>query len=809
MSRMGILIFTRPKNLLRLSLLFILCSQANAREMFEFALADKVQILSEKSYRKGKNNLFEAVGNVMIANKGNEIYGEKASLSLSTGEAKVMGNTRYISPNFTLYGTELIYNFNNDHFTIKNARMLSSSYIILGEKISRKEKNKIVAYRAEYTTCQDCPQSWTIFGNEIHIYMGEYVRITHGLIKINGVAMMYFPYIILPIKKDRQTGLLFPNINIDLKRGMTLQWPWFWEITKSNDATITPSIFGKRGLGGEFQYRHALGDRKWFEFNSLGSKDLIYLPGKRDDENRSGTKTNRHFSEYEHHFSLGHHFHHHLYYNDAGDLDMVRDFRKQTENKITGPQMGGGVFFNYQLSFLDITAESYFNKNQLVRNPKSFDHSYVQILPKISLSNVPFNVYSSDYPFLSNIAIGLDGDFTVFKQNHLNEGQLIRNAHRSNFRPYVDWTFGNWGPLLFKSRTWMDYQHYRFPYERQRSFYKRALAYETEISFEMSKIFKLAYQKKIPMDYLALKDTKKSSDKEKVSPMIGDLPSLKDRYAKDHILISMNSYRHSQEFKLKHFFLFNEKNKGNQRFFNQINNDQGWGLFDYLDSVRSREHLSANIQSRTELPVSNTVEFQWNNTVIKKNPRYYDLNQDNRNLHDNFLYKKFSYFNISQGLDLTELEIQGEEEPKQFRDGLTRLHVDMGVNFNRGRLFANEYYFWQNNKHIMNMGVSREFNWGQLNTLFTYDAVRVPVIKYLTVDARISPTDLLAFFLSHNYDMETKEVIFSEYGMVYSPANNCWKMDLRYGHSLIENEGSISVNFLINYNDKNFRNFSR
>ncbi|MCY4524798.1 MAG: hypothetical protein OXB84_08670, partial [Halobacteriovoraceae bacterium] len=741
------------KHPLTIFLLFFLPLTGNTREVFEFSVGDKIQILSDKSYRKGKDNFFEAVGNVMIANKGNEIYGEKASISLSTGEVNIMGNARYISPEFTLYGSELSYNLNDGQFDIKNARMLSSNYIILGEKISRERKDTIVALKAEYTTCRDCPQSWTIFGNEIQIKVGEYVRILHGLIKINGVAMMYFPYIILPIKKDRQTGLLYPNINIDLRRGVTLQWPWFWEITKSNDATISPSIFGKRGPGGQLQYRHMLGDRKWFEFNSIASKDSIYLPGKRDDENPSGTTVDRHFSEYEHHLSIGHRFHHHFYYNDPGDLDMIRDFGKHIGNKITGPQTGGGGFLNYQYPILDITAESYFNQNQLVKNPKEFDHGYVQILPRVSISSVPVNVVSTDYPLLSNISLGVDGDFTVFKQNHLHEGAFIRNAHRTNMRPYIDWTLGHWGPLLFKSRTWMDYQNYRFPYEKQNSFHKRTMAYETEISFEMSKIFKLAYQKKIPMEYLAIKESGKGSQKRKNRKTIGYLPPLRDKNAKDHIIVSHSSYRHSQEFKLKHYYLFNEKTRGNQQFLRQINETQGGrGLFDHLDTLRSKQHLSSNIASRTDLPISNTLEFQWNNTVIKKTPRYYDLNRDNRNLHDNFSYGKFSYFNVSQGLDFTKFD--SLDTDNSFKDGLTRLHINMGVNFNRGRLFANEYYFYDSNKHITNIGASNDFNWGRLEGLFTYNAVRVPVIKFLSFNTRITPTDLLAFITSHNYDVD-------------------------------------------------------
>ena len=239
-----------------LILSFLLFSEiAFSRETFEFNLGQKINILSDKAFRKSRENEFEAVGNVVITHLKNSIYGEKATINFTTGETEVMGNVRYISPEMTLYGTKLRYNFLTKEIDIDNARILSDNYIVTGKKIIQTSSEIIYAEEAEYTTCKDCPESWSIFGKKITIELGQYVRIQNAFIKVKGVTALYFPYLIFPIKQKRESGLLFPTLGFSSKDGVQYRQPFFYVIDDYKDLTLTPSTFGVRGLGGEFQYR--------------------------------------------------------------------------------------------------------------------------------------------------------------------------------------------------------------------------------------------------------------------------------------------------------------------------------------------------------------------------------------------------------------------------------------------------------------------------------------------------------------------------------------------------------------------------
>tara|TARA_Y100000590_G_scaffold470750_1_gene669327 strand:- start:101403 stop:103808 length:2406 start_codon:yes stop_codon:yes gene_type:complete len=771
-----------------------------ARESFQFSLGDKVRVLSDKAFRKTKENKFEAVGNVIITHADNAIYGEKASMSFNTGETQVIGNVRYIGPNITLHGSELNYNFKDRYMNVRNARILSDNYVVLGKEITRHSNNDITGVDAEYTTCIDCPESWSIFGRKVKITVGEYVRIWHAYIKVKGVVVLYFPYIVLPIKKERETGLLFPSLGFNFEEGVRFQQPWFWNIDESKDMTLTPSFWGDRGLGGEVQYRQVIRDGMWFELNHLNSWDRIY------DYNKSNTELTghhffRHFTDWEHHFNTTSFFNHHLYFNDVRDLDMERDYDFFAGERTDGAENGGGAFMDFRLPLLQLTVEGNFKRNQLFPDAKEFDNSYVQVLPEVNLSLMPVNFLQTDVPLLNKFAFGFDSEFVNFKQNHTSELNLIRNASRIDLAPYLSWNLGTLGPVQVSTNAKLDYQTYRLPYETDKSFTKQGMVYETEFSMAVEKIFGLAYKEYVPSERI---DFKKIKTEEKVKSELGDnligkTPVFSGQLAKKDFYREKKSYRHQQEYKLKHYFLSDQKIRGNTDFKNQISLEDASGQFDYRDAIREQEFRLSQVSSRTSLPLSNTLELQWNNSLIRKTARGTDLTSDDRYLRDNFSYDRVAYFNVSQGYDFAVKTDELDEK-------LTRLFVSTGASVHKTSLSLNEYYFYASNEHILSLNLTQELGPHYIKASFEYNSFIEPIFKFITLETGISATKHFDFTVGYDYDIDQQRSLKSIYKVLYTPLNNCWKMELAHQKTVIDT--SFSLNFLINFNDKSFKSIS-
>lgn len=698
-----------------------------------------------------------------------------------------------------MYGSRLTYNFNSEKFDVYNGRILSDNYVILGRQFSRLSEKEIFGKDAEYTTCRDCPESWSVFGREVRITVGEYVRITGAYIKVKGVVVMYVPYIIFPIKKNRESGLLFPSFGLNLQEGARFQQPYFWAIAPNMDMTITPSYFGNRGFGGQMEFRHVPKDGLWYQIDGLFTNDGIYLPGKIDRE-KSGDKQFRFLSQWEHHYFNGSDINHHLSYTKTRDFDFLRDYQFYGNDKIFGPDTGIESFLELRKDLFYTGIESGFRENNLFSEPRDFDDRYVQILPKLTIGTNQVPIIQTDIPGLNRISIGVDADYTVFKQNRSLEGRFIRNAHRINAQPYVSWNMGQLGPVSVGTKARLDYQYYHFPTKTTEDWFrKNTIVYETEASIIADKIFGLAYQEVIPEEKIIRPKEKVDKEKEFENDdgLIGSLPSASSN--KDSIVVTRNSYRHRQNFKIKHYFLSDSKTAGNLDFYQQIQDDNG--QFDTIDTIRSQEFFALNQTSRTSLPLSNTVELQWNNSLIKKVARDTNILNDQRGLRDNFSYQSIGYFNLSQGYDLyREQDSLGND--LSFEQRLTRLFIDTGLTVNNTSFGVQEYYYWATEESILNASVTQGFGIGSINASIRYNSFRVPSDKFFSTGGEIRVMDLVTLRGAVDFDLAEKRTNQVRYGALYTPQNNCWRLQLDYLKTIAEKR--FSFNFLINFSDNNF-----
>jgi len=769
--------------------MFSITSNVFSRETFEFDLGQKINILSDKAYRRTRENEFQAIGNVVITHLKNAIYGDRALLNFNNGHTEVEGSVRLISPGVTFYGSKLSYNFLSKEIFLEDARILSDSFSIVGRKVYQTSPIDIQAYDAEYTTCRDCPESWSVFGKSINVTVGKYVRIHDAYFKVNGMIVFYLPYIIFPIKQQRETGLLFPMMGHKKNEGMRFQQPFFWAINEQSDATISPGVFGSRGYGGDIEYRHVFGEKTWAKTNFFFIDDKIYAPYK-DNAELSGGKKFRYFANGELHGIYRQFLNGHLYFNRGSDLDLKRDFSQSVDDKILGTEFGVGAFLEARFNRISVDLEAYHNQNLLFADPLKTDQTYVQILPKLSLHTMPWELYSSTLPLLKKVSTHSTIEGTLFRQNKSFDNRTIRNAGRLNLGQELQWNLGNLGPVFFQHKASFNMQHYDLFHEQERTFNKSSFVFETEAKLEAEKIVGVSYleeKKKVDLiddqslDHLNL---------------ISTLPSLNPKKIVESIENEHYSYRHVQEFKLKHYALSKERFHGNLNFYEQIKNDVG--QFDYLDALKSNEYKQNIISANDSLPLKNTLEFQWNNFLIRKASKGADPYQNGRYLKDNFDYRNIYSFHLSQGVDLSL-------KNQQFSRRLTRLYLQSSVDLDRGSLNAQEFYYHLTGEHKFTTEAMLHFDamkWGGRFTYNSFNSSTVQIIRTLGMSTELRFSDLLTFKNIFDFNIQNHELTKSFYSLMYSPKNNCWKIEVNFAKDLIESR--LGLIFYINYNEKNF-----
>jgi LPS-assembly protein len=112
---------------------------------------------------------------------------------------------------------------------------------------------------------------WSFAASEADITDGGYAYLKHATFRIKDVPVFYTPFMILPAKRTRQTGLLFPLMSMSDKNGFGMELPLFINISPSSDITLYPHYIANRGFmaGAEGRYMLTEGDKGTLMANFL------------------------------------------------------------------------------------------------------------------------------------------------------------------------------------------------------------------------------------------------------------------------------------------------------------------------------------------------------------------------------------------------------------------------------------------------------------------------------------------------------------------------------------------------------------
>jgi LPS-assembly protein len=202
------------------------------------------------------------------------------------------------------------------------------------------EKTGDLTYRVEdgwIITCKlkdgETPP-WSFAAKEADITDGGYALLKHSTFRIKDVPVMYLPWMVLPVKRDRQTGFLFPTVSSSDRDGFGISLPFFLSLSPSSDLTIYPEYMENRGLmsGLEFRYVRDQFSKGTFIGNYLN--DDLSQPEEVEyyhDGNYSHTNSDRYWlrGKVDHEFAG---------WTTRLDLDIVsdRDYLTEFNTGLTG-----------------------------------------------------------------------------------------------------------------------------------------------------------------------------------------------------------------------------------------------------------------------------------------------------------------------------------------------------------------------------------------------------------------------------------------------------------------------------------------
>ncbi|MBC8208222.1 MAG: LPS-assembly protein LptD [Desulfobulbaceae bacterium] len=103
---------------------------------------------------------------------------------------------------------------------------------------------------------------WSFTSSTTRITTGGYIVLKNVTFRVRNIPILYSPWLILPAKDQRQTGLLFPEFSNSDRSGFGLNLPLFINISDSADITLFPHYLEKRGPKPGLEFRFVLAEKQ-------------------------------------------------------------------------------------------------------------------------------------------------------------------------------------------------------------------------------------------------------------------------------------------------------------------------------------------------------------------------------------------------------------------------------------------------------------------------------------------------------------------------------------------------------------------
>ena len=234
-------------------------------------VADQIQQVG------GSSDLLIAVGNVEITRGQSRLLADRVELNRDTGQAVAQGKVVFYDGPDRLVGERIDYNLKTGTGVVYNGSAMSAPYYRLSaERMDRVGDSVYEVRRGVFTTCEGDDPAWSFHFASGNADLEDIVYGRDASFWIKSVPVWpWFPVFAAALRRERQSGFLFPEFGQSSRKGFFTRVPYFWAIDDSQDLTVTLDAFSQRGLGVEGQYRYVLSRDQRGDLNVFGVNEVL------------------------------------------------------------------------------------------------------------------------------------------------------------------------------------------------------------------------------------------------------------------------------------------------------------------------------------------------------------------------------------------------------------------------------------------------------------------------------------------------------------------------------------------------------
>lgn len=222
----------------------------------------EVSVLADRMEDLGRDGLVVATGNVEIVRGRARLTADRVEINRNTGDAVAVGRVVFYDGEDRLTGDRIDYNIKSGTGVVHHAAAAAAPYYRLsGETMERLGDSLYRVRRGVFTTCEDDPPAWSFRFNQATADLEDYVVGTGASFWVKNVPLIpFFPFFAAAIRRERQTGFLFPVFGTSSRKGFYTEIPFFWAISESQDLLVAFDAFENKGFGGRALYRYRISE---------------------------------------------------------------------------------------------------------------------------------------------------------------------------------------------------------------------------------------------------------------------------------------------------------------------------------------------------------------------------------------------------------------------------------------------------------------------------------------------------------------------------------------------------------------------
>jgi len=140
-----------------------------------------------------------------------------------------------------------------------------SNYKMSGDEIQKTGDQTYSFVNGHFTTCRcpkpDAREPWALTAKQADLEVDGYARARNASFQVLGVPILWWPYVFYPLKRDRETGFLFPDFGSTKQAGYYVSLPFFWAARDNVNVMLRPEWEEKRGFKPSVDVEYVFGQR--------------------------------------------------------------------------------------------------------------------------------------------------------------------------------------------------------------------------------------------------------------------------------------------------------------------------------------------------------------------------------------------------------------------------------------------------------------------------------------------------------------------------------------------------------------------